>query len=138
MISAPKEHNKSIKASHTINRCNWLYFFCVNTIFLYYDVYYIVRIRHTGLYKQILITMRINKHLNPFIYVLLGIILGVVISFMADMYMQYNHEKEMQIQDFANLPSLEEAENRIDEIRQVDTIKTLSYISCGTKPSSSL
>ena len=52
---------------------------------------------------------------------------------MADMYMQYNHEKEMQIQDFANLPSLEEAENRIDEIRQVDTIKSLSYISCGER-----
>ena len=25
MISAPKEQNKSIKASHTINRCGWLY-----------------------------------------------------------------------------------------------------------------
>lgn len=81
-------------------------------------------------HQQILTTMRINKHLNSFIYVLLGIILGILISFITDMYMQYNHEKEMQIQELGNLPSLEEFEKRIDEIRYVDTIKTLSYISC--------
>jgi len=74
--------------------------------------------------------MRINKHLNPFIYILLGIVLEGLVSFIANMYMQYNRENEMQIQEFANLPSLEEVEKRIDEIRQVDTIKTLSYISC--------
>ena len=74
--------------------------------------------------------MRINKHLNPFIYILLGIVLGGLVSFIANMYMQYNSENEMQIQELANLPSLEEVEKRIDEIRQVDTIKTLSYISC--------
>ena len=41
MISAPKEHNKSIKAIHTINRCSWLFLLC-EYYFLCYCVYSIV------------------------------------------------------------------------------------------------
>ena len=28
MISAPQEHNKRLKASHTIIRCDWLFLLC--------------------------------------------------------------------------------------------------------------
>ena len=45
-ISAPKEHDKRIKASHTIKGCGWLFLLC-EYYFLCYDVYYIVRIRHS-------------------------------------------------------------------------------------------
>ena len=41
MISAPKEHNKRIKASHAINRCGWLFLLC-EYYFLCYSVYSIV------------------------------------------------------------------------------------------------
>lgn len=44
MISAPKEHNKNKKASHTIKRCNWLfllceYYFLDNDVILIRDSY---------------------------------------------------------------------------------------------------
>lgn len=31
MIYAPWEHNKNIKASHTIKRCGWLFLLCNST-----------------------------------------------------------------------------------------------------------
>ena len=40
MISAPQEHNKNKKASHSIIRCNWLFLLC-EYYFLDKDVYYI-------------------------------------------------------------------------------------------------
>ena len=48
MISAPKEHNKSIKASHTIKWCDWLFLLCNSTnarrlahirTFFYFELY---------------------------------------------------------------------------------------------------
>ncbi len=38
--SAPKEHDKRIKASHTINRCGWLFLLC-EYYFLDNDVIFI-------------------------------------------------------------------------------------------------